>query len=580
MKSIKKKSIAIILTLVVIASLASAALVIYRSNQVMNSAVDAQFTEMLTGAEQMLELYMEEQFGKISLSNEGNLIDETGEMIDGRFEYIDELADGLGVEATLFKKDNSDFVRVLTSIVDEKGERAVGTKLDATGKAYSEIMNGNTFVGEAVILGKEYATIYKPIVSNGENIGIYFVGVPSEKVAGIIFKGFISIIQFVFVGMIIIIIISTFASYRLGANIANPIIAITNVMINLGKLDFNFDPKDPAVKFLSRKDEIGVMIRSVKEMRDNVAQFINRASDSAEQLAATSEQMTAIAGQSATAAGEVAQTISEIARGANDQAESTTIGSEKLIALGKVIGDDKFTISQLTQASESVTKSILEGLEIVDDLEKKTKDNGSASSIVYQSIIKTNESSNRISEASMLIASIADQTNLLALNAAIEAARAGEHGRGFAVVADEIRKLAEQSTQSTKNIDAIVSSLVKDAETAVQKMVEAGEIVKHQEVSVDRTKNKFNEIAAAMRKAEEMVNLIEKASLVMEVQKNQVQDVMQNLSAVAQENAASTEEASAAIEEQTASIEEISHASENLAELAVTLRQLISQFRV
>lgn len=580
MNSIKKKSIAIILTLVVLASVATAILVLYRSNQVMNSAVDTQFGEMLTGAEQMLELYSNEQFGEFSLSSDGNLVDETNQSIDGKFDYIDKLSDGLGVEVTIFKKQDAEFVRVLTSIINEKGERVVGTALDKTGKAYAEIINGKQFVGATDILGKPYVTKYKPILSEGNIIGIYFVGVPREAVSNIMSSGLASIIRFVLLGMIVIVAASSVASYYLGSYIVNPIIAITNVMKNLAKLDFQFDPQNPAVKFIGRKDEIGIMIRSVKEMRDNVAEFISRTSESAELLAATSEQMTAISEQSAIASEEVAQTITEIARGASDQAESTTSGAEKLIELGKAIDDDKSNIQQLAFASESVSKSIQEGLDIVEDLEKKTKANGDAAAIVYESIIKTNESSSKISEASMLIASIATQTNLLALNAAIEAARAGEHGRGFAVVADEIRKLAEQSTLSTKNIDDIVTKLVKDAETAVQKMIEAGEIVKNQELSVGNTRDKFNEIANSMDKAAKMVELIEKASLIMEDQKNQVQDVLQTLSAVAEENAASTEEASAAIEEQTASIQEISHASENLSELAVTLRQLIDQFRV
>jgi methyl-accepting chemotaxis protein len=580
MKSIKSKTITIILALVILATVATAILVLYRSNQVMNIAVDAQFEEMLTGAERMLELNTLEQFGALSLSHEGYLVDALNEKIDGRFDYIDELSEGLGVKATIFKKDQADYIRVLTSIMDENGERVIGTKLDPTGVAYAEISNGKQFVGDANILDKPYVTIYKPIMSGNEIIGIYFVGVPSEAVSSIISSGFISIIQFVLLGMIFIVIFSTIASYFLGVYIADPIIAINNDMVKLGKLDFHFDPQDSVIKFVRRKDEIGIMIRSVEEMRDSVATFIKNASESAEQLAATSQQMTAISEQSSVAAEEVAQTITEIARGASDQAESTSSGAEKLMSLGEAIDNDKLNIQQLASASESVSRSIKEGLEIVEDLEQKTKANGDAATVVYESIIKTNESSSQIGAASMLIASIAQQTNLLALNAAIEAARAGEHGRGFAVVSDEIRKLAEQSTASTKNIDIIVAQLVENAETAVQQMVVAGEIVKKQEVSVDRTRNKFKEIKVAMDQAEEMVRLIEKASLIMEEQKNQVQDVIQNLSAVAQENAASTQEASASIEEQAASIEEISDASENLSELAVTLRELIEKFQI
>lgn len=379
---------------------------------------------------------------------------------------------------------------------------------------------------------------------------------------------------------LVLMLLGLIATWFIGNQISTPIVAMTNVLKKLSQLDFRDDAHDPSVKYLKRIDEIGVMLNSMREMRENVARFITKTSESTEQLAATSEELTATSHQSSTAAFEVSQTIGEIAKGANDQAESTTNGAEKLMVLGKIIEEDQENIKHLSDASISVSSSIKEGLTIVENLERKTTENGKASGIVYESILKTNESSAKIGEASMLIASIADQTNLLALNAAIEAARAGEHGRGFAVVADEIRKLAEQSTRSTKEIDAIVLNLKEDAHRAVLKMQEAGAIVKEQEESVEKTRAKFNEIAFAMEKAEQMVNRIEKASGIMDDQKNQVQDVIQTLSAVAQENAASTQQASAAIEEQTASLEEISEASENLSELALSLRQLISQFKV
>ena len=435
MKSLKKRAIGIILVLVILSTGLTAAAVLFQSNVVMNDAVDTQFTEMLTGAERMLELYVDEQFGALTLSDDGNLVDAQGEIIDGRFEYIDELSEGLGVAATIFKKQGSDYVRVLTSIINESGERVVGTNLDSSGQAYTEIENGRTFVGKADILGVSYVTIYKPIVTNSnEIIGIYFVGVPNQSVVSVINDGFSSIITFTIISMVIIILISSVASYLLGGYIVNPIVAITNVMRNLGQLDFRFDPKDPAVKYFKRTDEIGTMIRSVKEMRDNVVDFVSVTNSSAEQLAATSQELTATSNQSSTAADEVAQTINEIARGASDQAESTSKGAERLMKLGEVIDDDKENIGQLSDASKRVSESIKSGLDIVLDLEAKTKSNGDASKIVYESILKTNESSTKIGEASMLIASIADQTNLLALNAAIEAARAGEHGDRKSVV--------------------------------------------------------------------------------------------------------------------------------------------------
>lgn len=580
MRSIKKRTIAIILLLVVMSALSTGAMVLFKSTGVMNDAIDVQFDERLTGAEKMLEVYMKDQFGTLALSSSGRLVDEAGLALEGRFEVIDRLAKALGVEVTIFGKEGSGFVRVLTSIVDDKGLRASGTKLDTAGGAYDAIVSGESFFGTTNILGKDYVSIYNPIKRGDEVIGIYFVGVPSESVDAIISDGFSDVVIFALIGLAVIILISVFASFMLGGYIVNPIIAVTAVLSKLGKLDFSSDADDPSAKFVNRNDEIGVMVRSVNEMRANVSNFIDEATRSAEQLAATSEELTATSNQSATASDEVAQTINEIARGAGEQAESTALGAEKLMALGDAIEGDKVNIDNLVSSSAKVTQIINEALLIVDELDEKTKANGQASTVVYESIIKTNESSNAIGEASTLIASIAEQTNLLALNAAIEAARAGEHGRGFAVVAEEIRKLAEQSTKSTMNIDTMVSNLTQDAKTAVSKVMEAAEIVKYQETTVLETRNKFNEIAKAMETAHQMVGLIEASSKLMDEQKNQVQDVIQSLSAVAEENAASTEEASAAIQEQSAAITEISNASENLAELAVTLRTLLGKFTI
>ncbi|HAS72557.1 MAG TPA: hypothetical protein DCS67_00260 [Clostridiales bacterium UBA8960] len=580
MRSIKKRTIAIILVLVLLSSLSTGALLLFRSTVIMNDVVDTQFGDRLTGAERMLEIYLKDQFGTLSLSNSGRLVDKDGLALDGRFEVIDKIAKALGVEVTIFSRAGNDFVTVLTSIVDNQGLRASGTKLDSSEEAYTAISSGELFRGSSRILGKDYVTIYKPIKNNDETVGVYFVGVSSESVYNIISEGFSDIVRFALLSMVVVMIVSVVASFILGGYIVGPITAVTAVLSKLGNLDFSHASDDPSIKYSNRNDEIGEMVKSVNQMKTNIAHFIEEASKSAEELASTSRQLTATSNQSATSAEEVTNTISEIARGAGDQAESTSLGAEKLVDLGNTIEGDKVNIGKLVSASDQVTKIIKEGLVILDDLEEKTKANGNASAVVYQSILKTNESSNKIGEASTLIASIAEQTNLLALNAAIEAARAGEYGRGFAVVADEIRKLAEQSTVSTKNIDLMVANLIQDAKTAVTKVIEAEEIVKYQEKTVGETRNKFSEISSAMALAQQMVMLIEESSGIMDTQKNQVQDVIQNLSAVAEENAASTEEASAAIQEQSASIIEISSASENLAALAVRLKTLLEKFNV
>lgn len=379
---------------------------------------------------------------------------------------------------------------------------------------------------------------------------------------------------------LILLSISGAITYFASNYLINPIISITHVLGNLSKLDFTFDPNDPAVKYLKRNDEIGKMILSVKIMRDSVAGFIESASSATKQFETNSEIIRDNAVQSALSANEVAQTITEISKGATNQAENTSNGSEQLILLGNLIEYDKTNIDKLAKASKRVSLSINEGLSIIKELEDKTYENGKVTQTVYESILKTNESSVKISDASNLIAKIADQTNLLALNAAIEAARAGEHGRGFAVVADEIRKLAEQSTSTTKTIDGIVTCLSFDAENALKEMIIASDTIKEQEVSVSQTRLKFSEISQSMMETEDIVSELVTVGMKIEYQKNRVQDILNNLSAIAQENAASTEQATASIEEQTASSELISNNSVFLNELATDLNTIIGQFRI
>ena len=580
MKSLKIKVISLITLLVVVSCLSSVGMALFRSGKVMNSVVDTQFSEMLSGSMNMLEIYMKEEFGEFSLDG-GKLLDKEGNSIEGRNEYIDELAKGLGIEATIFVKQGSDYIRVLTTILDDSGKRVVGSKLDAQGEAYGQVNSGNTFFGEANILGNSYRTVYRPIVSpNNEIIGIYFVGVPSQEVENILEKGFTSTLVSSGLGLLIIILIACFVSFLLGNSIVNPIIAITNVLRNLSNLDFRFDPKDPAVKYLSRKDEIGTMIMSVKEMRDNISDFVSKTAESAEQVAASSQELTATSLQASTSAEEVARTIEEIAHGASEQARDTENTATNIDALGVQLDKDSEYLKELNKAAIKIDDEKADGFEILKELIEKTQKNNEAAGNVYQIIMNNNESAEKIENASSMIQSIADQTNLLALNAAIEAARAGEAGRGFSVVADEIRKLAEQSNSFTNDIKQVISELKAKSQLAVDTMNEVKVIVMEQERSVEHTQGKFVAISEAIDSVKDIIQNLNHSAELMEKNKDNVIELIQNLSAVSEENAAGTEQASAAMEEQAATIEEIADSGESLASIAQELRNLIDKFKI
>lgn len=343
--------------------------------------------------------------------------------------------------------------------------------------------------------------------------------------------------------------------------------------------DYNITNDMPKA-YLNRKDEVGDLARMVQKIEENLRQLVQSMLSTSEQVAGSSEELTAISQQAASASGEVSKAIDEIAKGATEQAISTTEGSNKLIELGQLIEDDKDNIQVLTQSTGKVNDLVGVGLEVIELLSKKTQESGSATKVIHESIMKTDESSNRISEASALISSIAQQTNLLALNASIEAARAGENGRGFSVVADEIRKLAEQSTESIRIIDEMVHSLQNNSRDAVESMNQVRAILEEQSQHVKHTEDKYKEISQAIEASAAAAKVINQTATVMENKKNEVLDTIQSLSAVAEENAAGSEEAAASIEEQTSSMEEIANSTESLSELSQELHQLVSKFKI
>lgn len=378
------------------------------------------------------------------------------------------------------------------------------------------------------------------------------------------------------IATIAILAVAVVITYFIGTSIAKPIILSAKYSEEVAGLDLR---RSVSEKFLIRNDEFGILARALQGITDNLRSIIIEINDSSEQLSASSEELTATAQQTATAAQEVAKTIEEIADGAAEQAKSTEEGSNKAIMLGNSLKNVKGYIGTVGDATEQVKELVESGLMEMDSLNQITKENSDAIKEIYDVIIKTNESSNKISEASNVIEAIAAQTNLLSLNAAIEAARAGDAGKGFSVVAEEIRKLAEQSTASTKVIYEIVTELQGNVINAVETMERVNAITSEQSSSVSNSKSKYEMIAEAMKNTIEKIKDLNYSGNEMDQMRHEILEVLQELSAIAEENAASSEEASASTEEQTASVEEIASASDVLTDLAQKLQGLVGKFR-
>lgn len=375
----------------------------------------------------------------------------------------------------------------------------------------------------------------------------------------------------------VVLLISIAVTSIIGNSIAKPIIKIKESAQKLSQLDITEDINS---NLINKKDEIGILAQAMQNVIQNLRNIINEINQYSDQVAASSQELTATSQESSISIEQVANSIEEVANGASNQAQNTEEGSLKATRLGEVIETDQVHIKEINEASLKAISSVKSGLSEVEKLSKITEESTSSIKEIQEVILNTNESSEKIGQASSVISSISEQTNLLALNAAIEAARAGEAGRGFAVVADEIRKLAEQSTLSTGAIDEVLIELQSNADNAVKAVERVAAISIEQSNSVVNNKQKFTLIAESMKEIENVIEKLNVSGKEMEQMKDEILDTLQSLASIAEENSASTEEVSASMEEQAASMEQISSASEGLAKLSQDLQSIILKFKI
>ena len=247
---------------------------------------------------------------------------------------------------------------------------------------------------------------------------------------------------------------------------------------------------------------------------------------------------------------------------------------EKQLAL---LSDNSKNIADASQAANRSAANgagkVEQAVENMDKLEHTVKET--------EDIIRDlGEQSKKIGEIVDTISGIAEQTNLLALNAAIEAARAGEHGKGFAVVAEEVRKLAEQSGNTTENITSIINGIQKRTQDAVVSMQTGTEMTVSSVQSVNEAGSAFREIVAQL---EQLLTRIERsAKAIKETNRGsrRITEAVHAIETVASSLAEETQTVSAATEEQTASVHEVASASKKLEEMAAELQGFVERFKL
>jgi len=300
------------------------------------------------------------------------------------------------------------------------------------------------------------------------------------------------------------------------------------------------------------KDEVGQSAQVFNEMMDNFNQLVRQVRDAASQVSAR-----------VSALSESADRVTQSSHQQNEKSDMAATAVEQLVS----------SISSIAQSAEHVQHQSQESLARANEGNRNLQVLLSEMTVVERAVKEMAESVNdfvrnteSITTMTREVKDIAEQTNLLALNAAIEAARAGEQGRGFAVVADEVRKLAEKSSRSASEIDAITANLSAQS-VSVRRSIDEG--LEHLETSQTAVASVSSVLQATNGSVAEVGQGLDAIASATEQQRRFSGDVESSIESIAD-----------MARENSGTVEQTAGAAHDLKRLADGLAALVGRFKV
>ena len=303
---------------------------------------------------------------------------------------------------------------------------------------------------------------------------------------------------------------------------------------------------------VSKHDEIGQTTSALNRLLDkmqgnlkSIAAGAQSVAKSANHMSSTSSEVATASNQQSEAASDMAATVEEMTVSINHVADRAQEANRLSSDSGKLAISGEKVIGQTVTDIQDIASTVNEAAELIHGLEFQSQ---------------------QISNVVAVIKEVADQTNLLALNAAIEAARAGEQGRGFAVVADEVRKLAERTASSTKEISNTIDSMRTSASNAVSSMQG---VVDKVALGVERAQEANDAIKKIGEGSRNAVGMVEEITSAIREQGAATNNIAQQVERIAQMS-----------EESSAAAGNSAHTAQELDQLATDMQRIVSTYKL
>jgi methyl-accepting chemotaxis protein len=536
-----------------------------------------------------------------------------GESQSLNFGVVDRVKELVGGTATLFVWNGTDFVRVTTNVLKPDGSRAVGTVLDAKGKAFAALKGRHSFSGVVMILGIPYTTSYVPMFGrSGELVGAYYAGYRLDSMSALI--GSITQDQILDHGFVALLDPSgapvvrgqeqssnqlrqvldhpagwivkrkTYAPWGYTVVTAYPnmdvlllemkalslpaagTIAMVSLILWVQLLLMNrlvcVPVKDLTTRMNSadlntlldesRGDEIGALAGSFNHYVLRIRRTLTRVRESSAATSGKSDEIRGISRSMVTR-------MTEQKQHADEAAEAV----ERLSSEARNISQHTTEASGMAREAAEAAR---EGADLVTSSVSLMQGLSEGAQQSSNRIATLGARAQEIGSIAGVIDEIASATNMLALNASIEAARAGEHGRGFAVVAGEVRRLAERTAQATQQVSDLVEGIKSETAQTAKGVKWTNECASRSAEAVSSLNDTFGRIAALVVEVDARVEQIAEAAREEAVAAVQVAGTIQEVATTSQQN--------------VGSVEQVVAVTSELMTTAGSLEEMVEQFHL